>query len=199
MSNPVELYAGVTRLYRFDPMPQSVDFQLMKSGSTPIDIPGQIRPWMFDFTSQDRTITINATLLNTTYDANTPGTGSILDQLEDLFYIFSGNWTLSSTDQFLTLYVPYSMGFTTSRSGARTLTGYYPTNGNSDYAKDLASIPGYDGTTPVEPVGSSITRAGADKKYYVHPFNMGVNRDEASVNRVKVTMQFKEVEDVIKI
>jgi len=145
---------------------------------------------LFDFTSQTRTINIRATLLEnlTTYDDTYPGTGSILDQIEDLLYIMSGNWC--TTDDYLQLYVPYPAAL----NATHDLTLLYPDSGNTDYALDQASVP-----TGETPSGSGVTRASADKVYYVYPQSMNIERDEASVNRVHVTLQFTEVGLVVKI
>jgi hypothetical protein len=189
MVNPVEVYYGTTRLFRFDPMPTNVTFDLNKVGNSPMDLPSYIRPWMFDFTSQQRTLTIRATLINrSSYDADYPGTGSILDQIEDLMYIMSGNWNTSNG--YLQLFIPYP----TAIDATHNLSTMYPSTGNSDYALDAASIPNTEW-----PVGSSVLRTLSDKIYYVYPQSMNVDRDEASVNRVHVTLTFQEVQDVLKI
>ena len=194
MANPVELYHGSTKLYRFDPNPQRVSFQLTKVGNTPMDIPGQIRPWMFDFTSQSRQLTITATIIPSTYDPTNPGSGNIIDALEDMLYIFSCNWNITGGDGYLTLYVPYPAALNSSHD----LTSMYPANGNTDYLQDQGSVPGYV-TPAVDPAGSSVTRSGFDKKYYVYPQDLTIERDEASVNRVKFTAIFLEVNTSVKI
>jgi hypothetical protein len=188
MANPVELYNGTTRMFRFDPMPQNITFDLQKTGNSPMDIPTYIRPWMFDFSSQARNVTINVTLMSlSAYDSSIPGTGTILDQIEDLTYIMSGNWV---TDIPLELFVPYPQPINVSRD----LSGYYNSNGNTDYELDLASLP-----SGVYPSGSGITRNRSDKIYYVYPQSFNVVRDEASVNRVKVTLTFQEANSILKI
>jgi len=189
-SNPVEIYFGTTRLFRFNPAPQNVTVDISKVGNSPMDIPTFIRPWMFDFTSQSRVINIRATLLSlSTYDSAYPGTGSILDQIEDLMYIMSGNWCTTG-DGYLQLYVPYPSALAATHS----LATLYPSTSNTDYLLDQASIPSGE-----DPVGSGVTRALADKVYYVYPQQMNIERDEASVNRVRVALQFTEVGLVVKI
>jgi len=153
-----------------------------------MDLPMFIRPWMYDFTSQTRNLTVNATILYLeTY--STKGTGTILDQIEDLLYIMSGNWWATSTP-YLTLYVPYPNAMDASHD----MSALYPSTGNADYAMDAGSVP----TGGADPVGGP-TRSKTDKKYYVYPTDMVVNRDEASVNRVKITISFMEVQDSVKI
>jgi len=190
LANPVELYFGTTRLFRFNPTPQTITIDISKVGNSPMDIPGFIRPYMFDFTSQSRVINIRATLLNlSAYDGAYPGTGSILDQIEDLMYIMSGNWCTSG-EGYLQLYVPYPSAL----DAAHSLTTMYPSTSNSDYLLDQGSIPSGE-----SPVGSGVTRALADKVYYVYPQQMNIERDEASVNRVRVALQFVEAGYVVKI
>ena len=190
MANPVEIYFGTTRLFRFNPTPQNVTVDISKVGNSPMDIPTFIRPWMFDFTSQNRVINIRTTLLSlSAYDSAYPGTGSILDQIEDLMYIMSGNWCTSG-DGYLQLYVPYPSPLDASHD----LTALYPSTGNTDYLLDQGSVP-----TGESPAGSGVTRALADKVYYVYPQQMNIERDEASVNRVRVALQFTEVGLVVKI
>ena len=163
-----------------------------------MDIPSYIRPWMFDFTSQNRQITIRTMIQAITpFSSDAPnaagmggGTGSILDQIEDILYIMSGNWWSVSTP-YLTLYVPYP----TSMNASHDLLQLYPASGNTDYAMDQASVP--TGTT--EPVGSGVTRTKTDKKYYIYPVEADLPRDEASVNRVNISLTFMEVQDSVKI
>ena len=177
-------------MYRFNPDPQTITVDISKVGNSPMDIPTFIRPWVFDFTSQNRVISISTTLLNmSAYNSAYPGTGSILDQIEDLMYIMSGNWCTSG-DGYLQLYVPYPIALDPTHS----LAALYPNTGNSDYNLDQASIP-----TGESPAGSGVTRSLADKIYYVYPTQMNIQRDEASVNRVHVTLQFMETSFVVKI
>jgi len=190
MANPVEIYCGARLLFRFNPTPSSIAFSLNKVGNSPMDIPTFIRPWMYDFTSQDRNITVTTTLMNMeVYNAAIPGTGTILDQLEDLLYLQSGNWTLAGTQTYLEIFVPYQAPL----SAGHDLTVLYPPTGNTDYLMDISSVP-----SGVAPVGGPV-RALYDKIYYIYPQGMEFNRDEAGVNRVHVTMTFKEVWEAIKI
>lgn len=188
MANPIELYCGATRLYRFNPSPTNISFNISKVGNMSFDIPGQIRPWMFDFSSQARTISLAATLVPTTRDNSYPGSGTLLDQIEDLTYIASCNWTRAGTEAFLRLYVPYPAAL----SSSSILSTYYTSADNTDYEQDQASIPF---TTDV----SGVSRSGYDKVYFVYPTDFTVTRDEASVNRVRVTMNFLEINESIKI
>lgn len=193
MANPVELYDGSSHalLFRFNPGPQNITFQLSKVGNSPLDIPTYIRPWMFDFTSQNRQININATLLSSTYNSLVKGTGSILDQLEDLMYVMSCNWFSSEP---LYLFVPYPAPL----NSAYPLATQYTAAGNTDYARDQESVKGYSSSVVFPPV-TGQTRTGYDKLYYVWPQDMSVERDEASVNRVRVSLSFIEVDQVLKI
>jgi hypothetical protein len=190
MANPVELYCGTRLLFRFNPTPSNIGFNLNKVGNSNMDLPTYIRPWMFDFTSQDRTLSVTVTLMNiSAYDPTIPGTGTILDQLEDLLYIQSCNWTIAGTKTYLELFVPYPLPL----SAGHNLTTLYPATGNADYLMDQNSIP-----TGVYPAGGP-TRSLSDKIYYVYPQAMDFPRDEASVNRVHVTLTFKEIQEAIKI
>jgi len=209
MSNPVEIYYGTTRLFRFDPMPTGVSFHLSKAGNSPMDLPTWIRPWMFDFTSQQRSITIRATIIPSTYNSSYPGSGSIADQIEDLLYIMSCNWygtplgnyPASGSGNYLLLFVPYPAAMDSTHNA--NMAGVpptipstmYPPGGNADYELDAASVPG----SGVWPAGMGVTRAAADKIYYIYPQDFDYERDEASVNRVHVTLTFTEVQDSIKI
>ena len=190
MVNPVELYCGTQLMFRFNPTPTSVGFTLSKVGNSNMDLPMYIRPWVFDFTSQDRTLTVTAVLMGlSNYDSAVPGTGSIMDQIEDLLYIQSCNWTMSGSKPYLEMFVPYQSPL----SASHNLAALYPSTGNADYLMDQASVP-----TGVYPAGGA-TRALYDKIYYVYPQGMDIDRGEASVNRVRVTLTFQEVQEVIKI
>lgn len=188
MANPIEIYAGTTLLFRFNPAPNNITFNIQKTGNMPMDLPTFIRPWMYDFTSQNRTLSVQTAIMYLE-PYTTKGTGTILDQIEDLLYIMSGNWWTTGAT-YLTLYVPYPNAMAASHD----LSVLYPSTGNADYALDAGSVP----ASGADPVGGP-TRAKADKKYYIYPTDMAVNRDEASVNRVRITISFMEVQEVVKI
>jgi hypothetical protein len=207
MTNPIEIYYGTRLLFRFNPMPTNLNFHISKIGNSPMDIPTFIRPWMIDFTSQQRSVSVDATILASTYDVNTPGTGAIADQIEDLLYIFSCNWAnvgptgiypTGESGNYLMLFVPYPTPLTTA---THSMASLYPDTGNSDYLLDRNSVPysGQGGATVPPGSGSPYTRIGADKIYYVYPQDFDYKRDPASVNRVNVSMSFLEVSEVIKI
>lgn len=190
-------------MYRFNPMPTNVSLEIMKTGNSAMDIPTFIRPYMFDFTNQQRRFTVNATLIASTYVPDVPGTGSILDQIEDLLYIVSANWVgraLSggnAGENFLRMFVPYPTAMSTTHSPS--MTDMYTESStspsvNADSTLDVVSVP----DDAVSPYGG-YSRLLTDKVYYVYPDGMSIPRDAASVNRVNITLQLVEVQEVIKI
>ena len=102
--------------YTFDPTPTDVTISLdLGQGQMNMDIPTNIRPYLYDFRSATEEITIKAMLLTSNYSTNT-----ILKDYDDLRYIMSGEATGEVSDGMYYLEIPFSETLgTTARTYSR--------------------------------------------------------------------------------
>ena len=167
-----------------------------------MDIPTYIRPWMFDFSNQARSLNLEMNSISKSpYDAAVPGTGSVLDQFEDLVYLMSGNWygRAGVTEGFMRMFVPFPSSMDATHNAA--LADMYPAttslispSPNSDSSLDASSVPDTGSSTY-----GGIPRLRTDKVFYVWPMGITMNKGPASVVRVPFTLSFIEVQDAVKI
>lgn len=163
--------------FTFNPEPTSININIDKSGQNIIELPGHIRGTAFDTMTQTRVINISFVLMSLdSYVSSSPGTGTILDQKQELERVMRGigqayeDGGLGSDIRFLILKIDWPEALSSS---FRTLNDISITSsGSTSYEHET------DQTW---------------NKFFVLPKNLTFDKGESSVNRVKGTMSFAEI------
>lgn len=98
--------------------------------------PAVLRPYAFDGVSREEPFTFDAVLISSTYDSADPGTGTFMDQLCDLAYLYryqgklirtgdanTGNNGAASSNPYLTFIISFATGTALNSSHNSTRLG----------------------------------------------------------------------------
>jgi hypothetical protein len=108
--------AGTSNLlFQFNSITAVPDWEHTAQGMSLQYFPSLLEPYAFDGTSREEKFQFDAVLLNTAYTRGSPGTGSWMDQLNDLTYAYNNAGNLIRTKAAsATQYLMFSIAFASS-------------------------------------------------------------------------------------
>jgi hypothetical protein len=161
------LFAGASQIFNFEII-QNLTFRVTKSGIEDMAIPGFINPITFDSKCMERIITFDWVIIPTTYStgngAGGNGSGSILDQIDDLDY-----YARSQSDVL-----------TSAGASFYTFACEYPGIFNASH-------------TPKDSFGG-VAQGDATKNHYVYFTSINFPRVEGTPGLVIARVEMKEVD-----
>lgn len=104
---------GTTELFNFYHVSNINTWTIKSSAITFQNVPSLSRPFAFDGKTREEEISFEFVLLPTTYSAGDIGTGTFLDQLADLLYVYRNQGAIikaggvTSPNPYLILYITY--------------------------------------------------------------------------------------------